>query len=343
MGPGHPSGAHVPSGASDDGPLSCAPWPLTRRTTSSVRRTPSRPSTWARTRRARSHATLVHRPAPEPTDRAVLHVHGFADYFFHTEYAEWWNARGHDFYALDLRKYGRSLREHQTPNYVEDLREYFPDLDAAWGRVAVEPHPDRHDRPLHRWPDPAAVAARPTARRPGRRRPQLPVVRPAGQRVAAQPRRAPGARPDGRPAAAPPDPPQGQRRLHPVAAPRPPRRVRLQPRLEARRVLPRVRRVVARRAPRPRRAAPRARRPRPVPGALLDDVARGPRRWARPCTATTSCWTSSRSAAGPPAWAATSPASPWTVRATTWCCRCPTSRARVYDEIDRWLSTYVDG
>ncbi len=77
-------------------------------------------------------ATVVHRPAAEPTDRAVLHVHGFADYFFHTEYAEWWTARGYDFYAVDLRKYGRSLRDHQTPNYVEDLKEYYEDLDAAW-------------------------------------------------------------------------------------------------------------------------------------------------------------------------------------------------------------------
>lgn len=76
--------------------------------------------------------TLVHLSAAEPTDRAVLHVHGFADYFFHTEYAEWWTARGYDFYAVDLRKYGRSLREHQTPNYVEDLREYYADLDAVW-------------------------------------------------------------------------------------------------------------------------------------------------------------------------------------------------------------------
>jgi alpha-beta hydrolase superfamily lysophospholipase len=80
-------------------------------------------------------ATLVHRPAESPTDRAVLHVHGFADYFFQTEYAEWWNARGYDFYAVDLRKYGRSLRAHQTANYVADLREYFADLDAAWERV----------------------------------------------------------------------------------------------------------------------------------------------------------------------------------------------------------------
>jgi len=87
-------------------------------------------------------ATLVVRRAATPTGRAVLHVHGFADYFFHTAYAEWWTDRGYDFYALDLRKYGRSLRPHQTPNYVTDLREYFPDLDAAWQRATER---DGHD------------------------------------------------------------------------------------------------------------------------------------------------------------------------------------------------------
>jgi alpha-beta hydrolase superfamily lysophospholipase len=87
-------------------------------------------------------ATLVRRPAGAPTTRAVLHVHGFADYFFQTEYAEWWNARGYDFYAIDLRKYGRSLRPHQTANYVSDLAEYYPDLDAAWQRITGR---DGHD------------------------------------------------------------------------------------------------------------------------------------------------------------------------------------------------------
>lgn len=80
-------------------------------------------------------ATLVRRDPEAPTGRAVLHVHGFADYFFHTEYAEWWTARGYTFYALDLRKYGRSLREHQTPHYVADLGEYFPEIDLAWWRI----------------------------------------------------------------------------------------------------------------------------------------------------------------------------------------------------------------
>jgi alpha-beta hydrolase superfamily lysophospholipase len=77
-------------------------------------------------------ATLVSRPAAQPTDRAVLHVHGFADYFFQTPVADYWVERGYDFYALDLRKYGRSLLPHQTPNFVTDLRDYYVELDAAF-------------------------------------------------------------------------------------------------------------------------------------------------------------------------------------------------------------------
>lgn len=86
--------------------------------------------------------TVVRRRAARPTGRAVLHVHGFADYFFHTEYAAWWLERGYDFYAVDLRKYGRSIRPHQTPTYVADLHEYFADLDVAWWRIV---HRDAHD------------------------------------------------------------------------------------------------------------------------------------------------------------------------------------------------------
>ncbi len=88
-------------------------------------------------------ATLVSRRAAAPTDRAVLHVHGFADYFFHTAYGEWWLARNHDMYAMDLRKYGRSIRPHQTPTYVADLGEYFAELDMAWERITQR---DGHTR-----------------------------------------------------------------------------------------------------------------------------------------------------------------------------------------------------
>lgn len=82
-------------------------------------------------------ATLVRRRPDGPTTRAVLHVHGFADYFFQTEYAEWWTERGYTFYALDLRKYGRSIRPGQTANYVEDLRDYHAELDAALERITL--------------------------------------------------------------------------------------------------------------------------------------------------------------------------------------------------------------
>jgi alpha-beta hydrolase superfamily lysophospholipase len=80
-------------------------------------------------------ATLVSRRSPVASRGAVLHVHGFADYFFQTEYAAWWLDRGYDFYALDLRKYGRSILPHQTPNYVGDLRDYDDELAEAWHRI----------------------------------------------------------------------------------------------------------------------------------------------------------------------------------------------------------------
>ncbi|MGH3347982.1 MAG: alpha/beta hydrolase [Nocardioides sp.] len=88
-------------------------------------------------------ATLVSLRAARPTGKAVLHVHGFCDYFFQTDYAQWWVDRGYDFYALDLRKYGRSLLPHQLPNYVTDLREHFAEIDAAWHRITVR---DGHDQ-----------------------------------------------------------------------------------------------------------------------------------------------------------------------------------------------------
>ena len=80
-------------------------------------------------------ATLVSHRSPRPSRRAVLYVHGFADYFFQTEFAQWWLERGYDFYALDLRKYGRSIRPGQTPTYVTDLADYDAELGVAWQRI----------------------------------------------------------------------------------------------------------------------------------------------------------------------------------------------------------------
>jgi alpha-beta hydrolase superfamily lysophospholipase len=87
-------------------------------------------------------ATLVrHAPAPagglRPA-RAVLYLHGWSDYFFQTELAELWTAQGAAFYALDLRKYGRSLRPHQTPGYTDDLDVYDADIEAALAVIHAE-------------------------------------------------------------------------------------------------------------------------------------------------------------------------------------------------------------
>ncbi|MET0298059.1 MAG: alpha/beta hydrolase, partial [Microbacterium sp.] len=69
-----------------------------------------------------------HRPF---ADVDVLYVHGWSDYFFQTRLARFWTERGARFYALDLRKYGRSLREGQTPGYISDLHDYDADIGAA--------------------------------------------------------------------------------------------------------------------------------------------------------------------------------------------------------------------
>ncbi|WP_243074179.1 alpha/beta hydrolase [Microbacterium sp. SS28] len=83
-------------------------------------------------------ATLV-RSIPNPVrmlarplrDVDVLSVHGWSDYFFQPAQAHFWTRLGARFHALDLRKYGRSLREGQTPGFITRLRDYDADIAAA--------------------------------------------------------------------------------------------------------------------------------------------------------------------------------------------------------------------
>ncbi|MFF0530052.1 alpha/beta hydrolase [Nocardia amikacinitolerans] len=72
------------------------------------------------------------------TECAVIYVHGFTDYFFQQHLAEHFAARGHRFYALDLRKCGRSLRDGQSPHYVTDLAFYDEELNEALRIVKEE-------------------------------------------------------------------------------------------------------------------------------------------------------------------------------------------------------------
>lgn len=76
-------------------------------------------------------ATLVRRVRTRSTRRAVLYVHGFVDYFFQSHVAAAFAARGWDFYALDLRRYGRSLRADNRPNYCTNLAQYDAELAQA--------------------------------------------------------------------------------------------------------------------------------------------------------------------------------------------------------------------
>jgi alpha-beta hydrolase superfamily lysophospholipase len=76
-------------------------------------------------------ATLVRLPTANAERGAVLYIHGFSDYFFQRHMAERLAAEGYAFYALDLRKYGRSLRPHQHPNFCKSLSEYYADISAA--------------------------------------------------------------------------------------------------------------------------------------------------------------------------------------------------------------------
>lgn len=75
--------------------------------------------------------------SPEPKGRkanprnpafAFLAVHGWNDYFYQTELARYVDSIGGAFYAVDLRKYGRSLREGQTFGYIRDFDEYDDEL-----------------------------------------------------------------------------------------------------------------------------------------------------------------------------------------------------------------------
>ena len=82
-------------------------------------------------------ATLIRKAGATPRARAVLYVHGFVDYFFQRHMAERFEAAGWSFYALDLRKHGRSLLAHQHPSFCKRVDEYFADITRALLRIEV--------------------------------------------------------------------------------------------------------------------------------------------------------------------------------------------------------------
>jgi alpha-beta hydrolase superfamily lysophospholipase len=73
-------------------------------------------------------ATLVSSKLNKGNRNCVLYIHGFVDYFFHPHMCEAFHNHEFDFYALDLRKCGRSILPHQRPNYCEDVKEYYSEI-----------------------------------------------------------------------------------------------------------------------------------------------------------------------------------------------------------------------
>lgn len=76
-------------------------------------------------------ATLIRRLTPTLSDIAILYIHGFNDYFFQEEMGHQFNNTGYNFYALDLRKYGRSYLPHQKFNDIHNLKAYYEEINQA--------------------------------------------------------------------------------------------------------------------------------------------------------------------------------------------------------------------
>ena len=81
-------------------------------------------------------ATLIRAAPADRSHRAVLYVHGWNDYFFQTHLADFFVDLGFDFYALDLRRYGRSLRRGQLRGFITDLDDYGLELGLAADLIA---------------------------------------------------------------------------------------------------------------------------------------------------------------------------------------------------------------
>jgi alpha-beta hydrolase superfamily lysophospholipase len=83
-------------------------------------------------------AVLVRPQAPPRTRRAVLYLHGFADYYFQRHLADWFTAQGYAFYALDLPGHGRALGETPYPSWYTDASLFADQIAAAVALIDAE-------------------------------------------------------------------------------------------------------------------------------------------------------------------------------------------------------------
>ena len=76
-------------------------------------------------------STIVRKKAKVPSKKGYLYIHGFNDYFFQSQMGDRFVDSGYHFYAVDLRRYGRSKEPWQYPFNIRDQKEYFADIDSA--------------------------------------------------------------------------------------------------------------------------------------------------------------------------------------------------------------------
>ena len=87
-------------------------------------------------------STIVRLLSDKPTRKAYLYIHGFNDYFFQSEMGRIFVDSGYNFYAVDLRRYGRSKEPWQYPFNVRDMKEYFADIDSALVQIRRDGNTD---------------------------------------------------------------------------------------------------------------------------------------------------------------------------------------------------------
>lgn len=87
------------------------------------------------------HSTLIEYPygsskrtdslAAKPAHGIILYVHGYNDYYFQKELAEKADSAGYAFFAIDLHYCGRSLMPGDARGDMQNMREFFAELDYA--------------------------------------------------------------------------------------------------------------------------------------------------------------------------------------------------------------------
>lgn len=76
-------------------------------------------------------STVIRKKSPCGGKTGVLYIHGYNDYFFQKDMGDRFVDSCYQFYAVDLRKYGRSILPGQKKFDARDMKEYFADIDSA--------------------------------------------------------------------------------------------------------------------------------------------------------------------------------------------------------------------